>query len=175
MTTQKKKIKHFLDRFCCFLVHAFPPHPLWGCVDGRVRIQSPEEIDSSDRIGPKKRNFLSNRVTGYRAIFGGSAMAAAGTNFLAWVEYIREIVGRLYLDVESRRWRRSSSTAPTTTAFSSNKFEAIIFLLFYLKKISQGNHTATIWANGMLSQSHLRVVHQTAIPFDPPISCFVIV
>ena len=46
--------ENFLDRFfCCFLAHAFPVHPVWGCVTDECEFNR-QEKHSPDRIGPKE-------------------------------------------------------------------------------------------------------------------------
>ena len=52
------------------------------------------------------------------AIFGGSAMAAAGTHFLSFLRGWKYSVAYTWT-LKSRRRRRSSSTAPSTTAAAS--------------------------------------------------------
>ena len=95
-------------------------------------------------------------------------------DFLAWAEQknIRALTWTLRVDdggdpaAQRQQQRR---------LHSGTKFEFFsLFFFFYSNKMSQGNNTETMWANGMLSQSH-HEFHQTAIPFDPPVTCFVIV
>ena len=113
--------ENFLDRFfCCFLAHAFPVHPVWGCVTDECEFNR-QEKHSPDRIGPKetfsptavywqvKRSAPSLAVQQWRWLKKKTRLSCVGGT---------EKYSGAYLDVESRRRRRSSSTAPTTTAAS---------------------------------------------------------